>query len=346
MNHRALLVVTLCLVGCSRVTVSEEGRRALGSLELDGKLRVSVSAMHELTKESAGLAEKGRWFDYQQASQSRRVSVLLRASLLRGGTLDRTLRTEACGTEAECKAKLDGVEVRLCESHGDAIVIFDGSRWALSSFAGQIYDQKIPDDGARCEDTAQRLPSLVERVIASPSTSGCRVLLEAKQARPATRCMFNLGLSSSLAAPSYATLIEAAIAGEPGSGQDAAQATVQATDLTVQWVAAVARGQAQGPELDFEAALYDELLDPSDRTMHAAVRLALAYAPSRARRVRYLEQALARCEAKTLTRSAQIFAGFAAGLLADKPLGERVARVCDVAIPAPEPWHPSHLKTP
>lgn len=322
------LLAPIALTGCSRITTSEVAQRELGAIALGSGLRVTVRAAHQRTRTSAGLTGAGRGFTYQDAMESHQLELSLGATLTGGKTLERALGSRACSSADDCKAQLASASATLCESQGEAIAIVGKHRWALFTYGGELFDASVKDDATACEATARQLPPVIDRLAAAGR--GCGALLAAKESRATTRCMLRLGSTNSFAAESVASRIEAAIAG------------AEDEDLQIRWVAAIGRGAKEAP--DFERALYEQLLLPNDQASSAAARLALAYAPSRARRVQFLTQALAGCRDHTLPPFGRVVAGIAAALLADPTVTERIARACEVPTPAPEPWHPSHLK--
>lgn len=317
-------------VGCARSTTTEAARRELGTVTLAAGPRVAVSAAHQRTHRSAGLEEQGRWFDYVPALDTQRVELVLETQLPGKEPERRVLSREECATTSECQARLAAATATVCDSSGNAIVIVAGKRRAITPYRGALYEDKVRGEELRCEDTARLLPPIIERVADKASEGACRALFDAKDAVAANmRCMIRWGSTTSFAAPSLADRITAAIGGAPEE------------DTVVRWVAAI--GQGKGYPLDLEAAFYDAVLVPQERASTAITQLALAYAPSRARRVRYLEQAIAKCKDGSLEWFGKTVAAQAAGLLADAKISKRLHQTCGVEAVAPHVWHPSHL---
>lgn len=320
--------------GCARVTTTDVARRELGTVTLASGPRVAVFAAHRRSHRRAGLDEQGRWFGYVSALDTEHIEIVLETQLPGKEPERRTLSSAECPTASDCQGRLAAATATVCDSSGNAIVIVPGKtaerRLAITPYRGALYEDKVHGEATRCEDTARLLPPLTERVADAAYEGACRALFDAKDAVAANmRCMLRWGSTTSFAAPSLAERITAAVGGAPEE------------DTVVLWVAAI--GQGKRHPLDLEAAFYEAVLAPQERASTAITQLALAYAPSRTRRVRYLEQAIGKCKDGSLDEFGKTVAAQAAGLLADTKLTKQLQKVCGVEPQAPHVWHPSHL---
>lgn len=326
----SLLLLSINSSGCARSTTTEVAKRELGTVTLASGPRVAVLAFHRRTHRTAGLEEQGRWFDYVPALDTQHTEMVLETQLPGKDPDRRSLSREACDPTSDCQMKLAAASATVCDSDGNAIVLAAGKRRAITPYRGALYEDKVQGEPARCEETSRLLPPITTRVAEAAYESACRALFDAKDAVAANmRCMLKWGSTTSFAAPGLAERITQAIG---GATED---------DTVVRWVAAI--GQGKRHPLDLEAAFYEALLVPQEQASWAVTQLALAYAPSRTRRVRYLEQAIAKCKDGTLSDFGKTVAAQAAGLLADAKLSKRLHQTCGVEAVAPHVWHPSHL---
>lgn len=158
----------------------------------------------------------------------------------------------------------------------------------------------------------------------------CTRLLATDDLEAATLCFidYNTRAGSAVTKEGLLQLVEQAKHGE----------TV--ADERAPWLAALTKGGA------LEEAFYALLLaEPAfakrfDTGENAGI--ALAFTPSRSRRMAYLHEAIARCHAKTFAPWQATLAGVAAGAVG-KAVGKSVKDVCDVEIVAPDVWFGSHL---
>ncbi len=167
---------------------------------------------------------------------------------------------------------------------------------------------------------AAALPPTPDLVASSePHEGACRALADAKEGRAWVRCSLGSSPAGSPTAQSVDDRVDAAVGG------------VRDDDPVISFYAALARGEKNDP--DVEAMVYDALLAPADPVGPYHAHPALQFMPSRRRRVRYLERAVAACQQGALPAVAREAADVAARLLADEALAAKVRGACAVETP-------------
>lgn len=340
------LVLVTCLGGCSRATSARGADRLLVRTESDG-LTLELVAQQELVTRSPGLREAGRWFGWEDGSTECDVVAEVRLTHARvAPRVSRVpLETSPPGRlfmdEATCAERLEDVASTACAAGGriafrldarwQAVEVFDGRFWLVD--AGEVGE--TPD----CHATLASLGSTVELVARSHAFGACDALLTHGVADVATRCVLDydsMGVGDSLARDGVMAAVDATRAGAPP------------TSTEVRWAALVAAGGDAGNALDMEASLYGLLLEGEAdfRADSTRVGLGLAFTPSRARRLAFIDAAVARCEADRFAEWQRDALAFAAAGLGDAVQSARVKAACGVDPGSVQLHYPSRLLEP
>ena len=329
------------LGGCSTRSETTPEKRAAASSSSEG-LSVGVELRRVQRSHSAGLREAGRWFGWESASVECDVVALLSAKKDGASPLDRSLALETdppkrLSMDAEhCKQRFQNAVVSACASKGRVVVDIDGVTSAVSSIGDRIFQTSIEKPGSSCEATLAAQPDASILAALSGEPEACPTLLDRSDAKATTLCMINYRswVGSSATKESLVALVERAGKGE------------KVDDAGARWAARVAKGKDD--PLDLEAALYAVLLlDGAEAERFDAgknVEMGLAFTPSRARRVTFIEAGLARCGARTVTAWQKAAIATAVGPLSDDALSARLRTSCGIdPIPA-DIWLGSHLR--
>lgn len=332
----ALLAMT---IACSSPTRSTAEQRSALRLDSAGVAAELTIARVNVTW-SRGFREAGRWFSWEAPTTECNVHASLvvkkegAAELRSSFTLETDPPKRLYMDEEACRRRFSDAKATGCAKDGVIVVDLDGQREAIAASAGVLFRVDLPSEGS-CEDVVARQPRAVLLAALSGSEGMCPRLLAAGDLEAATLCFvdYHTRASSSVTKEGLLRLVEGAERGE------------QTSDERAPWLAGLAKG-AKGAT-DLEAALYSLLLaEPGlakrfDTGENA--RIALAFTPSRARRLAYLDAALARCRAGTFAPWQAQLAGVAAGAVEAK-LGRSIATACDVELVAPDTWFGSRLK--
>lgn len=287
--RRLAFLLACSLSACSRVTVDQGPARLVQTVETDG-LRVEVRNRLAVSRRSSGLSGAGRGVAWYPASE--RCGVDWTAEAVLDGARALVHEGHHAVPDGGCEAAVPVKQVRLCAGQGrvalelaprDHLLAF---RFGQSVFVGGAW----LNEGGRCEEALAASWDAATYLAHSQAPGALATLLAGATAAPAVRCFMDYRTwegGTSLAAPS----VEAAIERD---GPD-----LPSDDPHVRFLRAVALGRGRSPDL--EEGLYAFLLSPPPEGpfhvdwMDERAAWALSAAPSRERRLAYVERALQGC---------------------------------------------------
>lgn len=282
------------MTACSETSIGEVGPEHVLGTARQGDLVVELTARAATSQRSAGFAPAGRWFGWFGAETTCSVAYSVRADTGDG----RGARTIESGSApvppaTDCEAAAKALAVELCEERGRVAYHIDGTSFRTVFLRGKARYEGTVFLGAGGACTSALGPGWDDATYLahSQAVGACTTLLESAAARATVECFLDyrsFGVGTSLAKPSIADLVARPGPDQPGD------------EPYVRFMRAVALGAERS--VDLERGLYDLLADRGptpwavDWTPETTQR-ALSVAPSRARRVAYVDRAIGQCPA-------------------------------------------------
>lgn len=318
----ALVALALSAGGCcSNATKKKVSEREVAAVVSPGAMKTYAVAEHAIVHYSAGLEGAGRGVGYESGHDEHKLIVSLRADVDGKLAFNEEMMGVNCAGAADCDDQAAHFEVKACAHSAGAVVLYkEDKRYTkkvVALFGGRSfrYQELSLQPWPACEEIAARLPPAPDLVaVSTGGEDACRALADANETRAWVRCRMNVDVSGRLATPYVDDRVDAVVAGESDN------------EPTIRFYADIARGEKNTP--DIEAMVYETLLDAVFPVEPYSAYNALCFTPSRQRRLRYLESAMARCRQGTLSDDAKGSAEVAAMLLDDKAMVAKVRKAC------------------
>jgi hypothetical protein len=318
-----LLVAWVLSAGgcCSKPTKKKVSAREVVAVVAPATMKTYVVAENAVVHYSAGLEGAGRGVGYESGHDQHQVTFSLRADVEGKLAFNEEITSENCAGAAECDERAAHFEVKACAYPAGAVLLYKVDKWytkrAVVLFGGRSFRYEVLSlqPWPACEEIAAHLPPAPDLVaVSSGGEDACRALADASETRAWVRCRMGVDVSGRLATPYVDDRVDAVVAGESDK------------EPTILFYADIARGEKNSP--DVEAMVYETLLDSVFPVDPYSAYNALCFTPSRQRRLRYLESAMARCRQGTLSDEAKGSAEVAAMLLDDKAMLAKVRKAC------------------
>jgi hypothetical protein len=326
------LLVALALSaggGCTKATTKNVSEREIVAVVSPGAMKTYVVAEHAIVHFSAGLEVSRGGASFESSRDEYQLTVSVRADVDGKLAFNDQIWTETHLTESGRNEHEASYDFKACAHPAGAVLLYKNHgrsiKEAVTLFRGRPfrYHETSLGPWPACEEIASRLPPAPDLVaVSSGGEDACRALADANETRAWVRCRLPKEPRGSLVTSHVDERVDAAVAG--GSEKEPA----------ILFYADVARGEKNSP--DVEAMVYETLLDSAFPVGPHAAYHALCFTPSRQRRLRYLENAMARCRQGTLSDEAKGSAEVAAMLLEDKAMVAKVRKACAAAKESPD----------